>query len=120
MLGKVPNTPPQITKEFSTEVVYYSGIGNFVHLITKEFSAMVVTCYGSIRNMLTIPEDLFGYASFVKASWPGLLPTKEKKGNYLNGLIRTHFTLGELVSLVKVFRLFRLEWIFLVFRVWTW
>ncbi len=34
-------------------------------------------------------------------------------------LIRTSFTLGELVPLVKVFRLFRLEWIFLVFRVWT-
>jgi hypothetical protein len=31
------------------------------------------------------------------------------------------FTLSELVSLVKVFslRLFRLEWIFLAFRVWT-
>jgi hypothetical protein len=28
-------------------------------------------------------------------------------------LIRTHFTLAELVFLVKVFRLFRLEWIFL-------
>jgi len=27
-------------------------------------------------------------------------------------LIRTGFTLGELVSLVKVFRMFRLEWIF--------
>jgi hypothetical protein len=27
-------------------------------------------------------------------------------------LIRTSFTLGELVSLVKVFRLLRLEWIF--------
>ncbi len=35
---------------------------------------------------------------------------------YLN---RTHFTLGESVSLVKVFRLFRLERIVLVFRVWT-
>jgi hypothetical protein len=34
-------------------------------------------------------------------------------------LIRTNFTLGELVSLVKVFRLFRLERTFLVFRVWT-
>jgi hypothetical protein len=34
-------------------------------------------------------------------------------------LIRTSFTLGEPVSLVKVFRLFRLEWIVLVFRVWT-
>jgi hypothetical protein len=32
-------------------------------------------------------------------------------------LIRIGFTLGELVSLVKVFRLFILEWIFLVFRV---
>jgi hypothetical protein len=31
----------------------------------------------------------------------------------------TVFTLGEPVSLVKVFRLFRLEWIVLVFRVWT-
>jgi len=35
---------------------------------------------------------------------------------YLN---RTSFALGELVSLVKVFRLFRLERIVLVFRVWT-
>ncbi len=34
-------------------------------------------------------------------------------------VIRTGFTLGEPVSLVKVFRLFRLEWIVLVFRVWT-
>jgi hypothetical protein len=34
-------------------------------------------------------------------------------------LIRTNFTLGETVSLVKVFRLFRMERIFLVFRVWT-
>jgi hypothetical protein len=34
-------------------------------------------------------------------------------------LITTSFTLGELVFLVKVFRLFTLEWIFLVFRVWT-
>jgi len=34
-------------------------------------------------------------------------------------LIRTNFTLGELVFLVKVFTLFRLEWIFLVFRMWT-
>jgi hypothetical protein len=34
-------------------------------------------------------------------------------------LIRTSFTLGELVSLVKVFGLFRLEGIVLVFRVWT-
>jgi hypothetical protein len=34
-------------------------------------------------------------------------------------LIGTSFTLGELVSLVKVFRLFRLKQIFLVFRPWT-
>jgi hypothetical protein len=34
-------------------------------------------------------------------------------------LIRSSFTLVELVSLVKVFRLFRLEGIVLVFRVWT-
>jgi hypothetical protein len=34
-------------------------------------------------------------------------------------LFRTGFTLGESVSSVKVFRLFRLEWIYLVFRVWT-
>ncbi len=32
---------------------------------------------------------------------------------------RTSFTLDELVSFVKVFKLFRLEWIVLVFRVWT-
>ncbi len=35
---------------------------------------------------------------------------------YLN---RISFTLGELVCFVKVFRLFRLERIVLVFRVWT-
>ncbi len=35
---------------------------------------------------------------------------------YLN---RTSFTLGEPVSLVNVFRLFRLQRIVLVFRVWT-
>jgi len=34
-------------------------------------------------------------------------------------LIRSGFTLGEAVSLVKVLRLFRLERSFLVFRVWT-
>jgi hypothetical protein len=34
-------------------------------------------------------------------------------------LTRTSFTLGEPFSLVKVFRLFRLDRIFLVFRVWT-
>jgi hypothetical protein len=34
-------------------------------------------------------------------------------------LIRTDFTLSELVSLVKVFRLFRSKQIFRVFRVWT-
>jgi hypothetical protein len=34
-------------------------------------------------------------------------------------LMRTDFTLDEPFSLVKVFRLFRLELIFLVFRVWT-
>jgi hypothetical protein len=34
-------------------------------------------------------------------------------------LIRTSFTLGELVSLVKVFRLFRFDQIVLVLRVWT-
>ncbi len=34
-------------------------------------------------------------------------------------LIRTDFTSGEPISLVKVFRLFRLERIVLVFRVWT-
>jgi hypothetical protein len=33
--------------------------------------------------------------------------------------IRISFTLGEVVSFVKVFGLFRLEWIVLVFRVWT-
>jgi hypothetical protein len=32
---------------------------------------------------------------------------------------RIGFALGESVSLVKVFRLVRLKWIFLVFRVWT-
>jgi hypothetical protein len=34
-------------------------------------------------------------------------------------LTRTSFTLGEPFSLVNVFRLFRLDRIFLVFRVWT-
>jgi hypothetical protein len=34
-------------------------------------------------------------------------------------LVKTSFTLDVLFSLVKVFKLFRLEWIVLVFRVWT-
>ncbi len=34
-------------------------------------------------------------------------------------LIRIGFTLGDLVSLVKVFGLFRLKWTFLAFRVRT-
>jgi hypothetical protein len=34
-------------------------------------------------------------------------------------LIIMSFTSGKPVSLMKVFRLFRLEWIVLVFRVWT-
>ncbi len=34
-------------------------------------------------------------------------------------LVRISFTLDELVSLVKVFRVFRLEWIILVFRMRT-
>ncbi len=34
-------------------------------------------------------------------------------------LTRIGFTLAEVVSLVKLFRLFRLEWVVLVFRVWT-
>jgi hypothetical protein len=34
-------------------------------------------------------------------------------------LLEPVFTLDEPDSLVKVFRLFRLEWIFFVFKVWT-
>jgi hypothetical protein len=34
-------------------------------------------------------------------------------------LIKIAFTLDEIIFLVKMFRLFRLEWIVLVFRVWT-
>jgi hypothetical protein len=44
---------------------------------------------------------------------------KERSNFWKFFLIRTSFTLGEPVSLVKVFRLFRVECIFLVFRVWT-
>jgi hypothetical protein len=54
----------------------------------------------------------------------GLFPHRDK--DYSIGsnfwkfyLIRIDFPLGEPVSLVKVFRLFRLERIVLVFRVWT-
>ncbi len=55
-----------------------------------------------------------------------LLAVPHRGGDYRLGsnfgkfyVTRTSFTLGELVSLVKVFRLFRLEGIVLVFRVWT-
>jgi hypothetical protein len=37
----------------------------------------------------------------------------------LQYVIRANFRLGESVSLVKVFRVFRLERIFWVLRVWT-
>ncbi len=33
--------------------------------------------------------------------------------------IKISFALSEPVSLVKMFRLFRLKWTFLVFKVWT-
>ncbi len=53
-------------------------------------------------------------------------PCPDKDRDYRMGsnfwkfyLIRTSFTLGEPVSLVKLFKLFRLERIVLVFRVWT-
>jgi hypothetical protein len=61
---------------------------------------------------------------FCTYSFIGLYPYRDR--DYRIGsnfskfyLIRTSFTLGELVSLVKVFRLFRLEGILLMFRVWT-
>jgi hypothetical protein len=53
-------------------------------------------------------------------------PCPHRDGDYRIGsnfwkfyFIRTSFTLDELVSLVKRFNLFRLEWFVLVFRVWT-
>jgi len=53
-------------------------------------------------------------------------PCPHRDSNYPIGsnfwkfyLIKISFTLHEPVSLVKVFRLFQLEQIFLVFRVWT-
>ncbi len=48
---------------------------------------------------------------------PGTMAWDPTFGSFY--LIRTSFTLGEVISLVKVFRLFGLERIVLVFRVWT-
>jgi hypothetical protein len=54
----------------------------------------------------------------------GLSPHRDKDYSieynfWKSYLIRISFTLGEVVSLVKVYRLFGLEWTVLVFRVWT-
>jgi hypothetical protein len=59
--------------------------------------------------------SLYGLHYFVVPHWDHWIGSNFWKFY----LIRIGFTLGEPVSLVKVFRLFRLEWIFLVFRVWT-
>jgi hypothetical protein len=45
-------------------------------------------------------------------------PAYHKPGSF-GDIGMAGFTLGESVFLMKVFRLFRLEWIFWVFRVWT-
>ncbi len=56
-------------------------------------------------------------SSISKLSGTGTIALDPTFGSFT--LLRTSFTLGELVSLVKVFKLFRLEQIVLVFRVWT-
>ncbi len=47
----------------------------------------------------------------------GTIPFDPTFGSFT--LLEPVFILGELVSLMKVFRMFRLEWILVVFRVWT-
>jgi hypothetical protein len=62
-------------------------------------------------RMFSLP---MGFTLLIKY-WPNFLGPRDYRiwSNFWKFyLIRTSFTLGELVSLVKVFRLFRLEWIF--------
>jgi len=78
------------------------------------------------------PRDETSWAEVLSApllnyhSFPVVGPWPHRDGDYRIGsdfwkfyLIKTDFTLGEPVSLVNMFRLFRLERIVLVFRVWT-
>jgi hypothetical protein len=67
-----------------------------------------------MMTLLKLLEPATHFALFV-----GSCPCSIGSNFWKFYLIRTSFTLGEPVSLVKVFRLFRLEWIVLVFRVWT-
>jgi len=62
--------------------------------------------------------------SYVSGAFVG--PSPQRDRDYRIGsnfsmfyLIRTSFILGELISLVKLFRLFTLEWIFIMVTVWT-
>jgi hypothetical protein len=64
----------------------------------------------------TLPIMMSNYGVFI-GPWPWDYHIGSNFRKFY--LIRTNFTLSELVSLVKVFRLFRLEQIFLVLRVWT-
>jgi len=73
------------------------------------------------KYILIVPNRAWTHACFPITVWE-----REKRRKWDIGshfwklyLIRTSFTLGELVSLAKVFRLFRLERIVFVFRVWT-
>jgi len=70
--------------------------------------------------MSSIYDNLFCFILFCFVG-----PCPHRDGDYCIGsnfwkfFITTGFTLDELVSLVKMFNLFRLEWFVLVFRVWT-
>jgi len=67
-----------------------------------------------------------GFSTKDIGKYPFVGPCPHRNKDYRIGsniwkfyLIEIGFTLGELVSLVKMFRLFRLEQMFLVFKVWT-
>jgi hypothetical protein len=67
-----------------------------------------------------------GLATVAHRIWAVIGPCPHRDRDYGIGsnfwkfyLIKTSFILVELVFFVKVFRLFRLAWIVLVFRLWT-
>ncbi len=85
-------------------------------LFPQSPSPQVYLIGGSLNN----PIDSHNHQLYKRTEWfltfcPLILSTLHFWKFYL---VRISSTLGEPVSLVIMFRLFRLEWIVLVFRVW--
>ncbi len=111
-------------KQLSITTNFYVNLGHAIHNIIKFTTTTKVKrfSFASFEKKLTQVQPKVYMTS--SATFVGPCPHEDR--DYCIGsnfwkfyLIRISFTLGELIYLVKVFRLFRLEQIVLVCRVWT-